>query len=341
MTVALLSRIQFAVSITFHYIYPPLSIGLSLAIFIMGLIYLKTKDPVWQRISKFWVKVFALTFALGIASGIPLPFAFGTNFARYSQFVGDVFGSVLSAEGFFAFLVEAGFLGILLFGWDRVSPLVHTFAAGMVTFGAHFSGFWIVIANAWMQAPTGYKLVQGPGGKIVAHVDRLKDIIFTESSLNHLSHTLFSAWLTGAFLMISIAAYYLYKERHVLFSIKTMKLGVLIALTSCIFQFISADSLARFVAKAQPEKLAAFEGVFETKSYTPAYVFGWVDGKTRKTHGLKVPGLLSLMVYRDAKSLYQDSMILIEVIGLWCKLLRMDMCRMSQVFLLKFPNIYV
>ena len=301
MTVALLSRLQFAISITFHYIYPPLSIGLSLAIFIMGIMYLKTKDKLWHKTMHFWVRVFSLTFALGVASGIPLPFAFGTNWAKFSKFTGDILGGLLSAEGFFAFLIEAGFLGILLFGWNKISAKVHTFAAGMVTFGAHFSGFWIVIANSWMQNPTGYKLVKGGGGHTIAHISSLWDVVFSQSSINHLVHTCFSAWLSAAFLILSISAYYLYKNRFLPFAKRSFKFAVLSAFIMCICQLLSADSLARFVAKAQPEKLAAMEGVFKTQEYTPAYAFGWVDTKNEKAYGLKVPGLLSLLVYRSAK----------------------------------------
>jgi cytochrome d ubiquinol oxidase subunit I len=268
----------------------------------MGIIYLRTKDPLWQKTMHFWIRVFALTFALGVASGIPLPFAFGTNWARFSKFTGDILGGLLSAEGFFAFLVEAGFLGILLFGWDKISAGMHTFAAGMVSFGAHFSGFWIVIANAWMQNPIGYKLVKGSGGHTVAHISSLWEVVTSSSSLNHLTHTLFSAWLTAAFLMISIASYYLYKKRFLPFSKRSFKFAIVLAFSCCIFQLISADSLARFVAKTQPEKMAAMEGVYKTQEYTPAYAFGWVDTNNKKAYGLKVPGLLSLLIYRNAKT---------------------------------------
>src|SRR6185503_8272192 len=151
MDVEILSRIQFAFTITFHYIYPPLSIGLSLALILMEGMFLKTKDPHWEKLTKFWLKVFSMTFALGVATGIPMMFSLGTNWARYSRFVSDVSGSIIGAEGMFAFLVEAGFLGLLLFGWNKVSPKMHFLATTFVSLGAHFSAVWIVSFNSWMQ----------------------------------------------------------------------------------------------------------------------------------------------------------------------------------------------
>ena len=155
MDVLTLSRIQFGLTIGFHYIYPPLSIGLGLMLVIMEAAWLKTKKPVYHQMARFWTKVFALTFALGVATGIVMEFEFGTNWASYSRFVGDVFGSALAAEGIFAFFLESGFLAILLFGWNKVGPKLHFFSTCMVTLGAHFSAIWIIVANSWMQTPAG------------------------------------------------------------------------------------------------------------------------------------------------------------------------------------------
>lgn len=165
MDAVMLSRIQFALTSSFHYIYPPLSIGLGLMLVIFEGIYVKTKNPLYRQITQFWVKIFALTFALGVATGLVQLFGFGTNWARYSRFVGDVFGSALGAEGVFAFFLEAGFLGVMLFGWERCSAKFHYFATICVSAGAHFSAIWIVVANSWMQTPAGYKIV-GEGGKL-------------------------------------------------------------------------------------------------------------------------------------------------------------------------------
>ena len=169
MDVTLLSRIQFAMTIGFHYLYPPLSIGLGVVLVVMEGLYLRTRLPIYQQMTRFWVRVFGLTFALGVATGIVMEFEFGTNWAAYSRFVGDVFGSALAAEGIFAFFLESGFLAVLLFGWDKVGRKLHFFATCMVCLGAHFSAIWIVVANSWMQTPAGYHIV-GEGLKARAEI---------------------------------------------------------------------------------------------------------------------------------------------------------------------------
>ena len=159
MDVLILSRIQFGLTIAFHYIFPPMSIGLSIILIIMEGIYLKTKNELYLQMTRFWVKIFGLIFALGVASGIVREFQFGTNWATYSRYVGDVFGSALAAEGIFAFFLESGFLAILLFGWNKVKPRTHFFSTIMVSLGAHFSAVWIVVANSWQQTPAGHHIV--------------------------------------------------------------------------------------------------------------------------------------------------------------------------------------
>ena len=301
MDAEILHRIQFGFSITFHYIYPPLSIGLSLAIILFEALYLKTKDPVWEHITKFWIRVFALTFALGVATGIPMMFSFGTNWARYSRFIGDVMGSALAAEGLFAFGMEAGFLGVLLFGWGKVSPFMHFMAAVCVSFGAHFSGFWITCVNSWMQTPAGYSIMKNALGEERAIVTNWFEMILNHSSLTHTVHVLFSTWLSGAFLIISISSYYLIKKKYKKFAIGSLKVALAIAAFSIVAQLASADHLARNVAKYNPEKFASFEGVYKTEEYTPIYAFGWVDRENQKVHGLGIPGMLSFLVHRDFK----------------------------------------
>jgi cytochrome d ubiquinol oxidase subunit I len=300
MDVEVLSRLQFAFTITFHYIYPPLSIGVSLAMIIMEGMYLKTRDILWEKLTKFWLKVFAMTFALGVATGIPMMFSLGTNWSRYSRFVSDVSGSLLGAEGMFAFLVEAGFLGVLLFGWNRVSPKMHFMSTILVSVGAHFSAIWIVSFNSWMQTPAGHKITTLADGTVVAEVVNWWKVFLSPSNLSHLTHVILGCWMAGAFLIISVAAYYILKGRHQAFAIRSMKVGLVIAMITAVLQLVSADHLARKVAKYNPEKFAAFEGVYKTEPYTPAYALGWVDAKNEKVYGLSVPGMLSWMTYRDA-----------------------------------------
>jgi len=299
MDVEILSRIQFAFTITFHYIYPPLSIGLSIALILMEALYLKTKDPVWEKLTKFWLKVFSMTFALGVATGIPMMFSLGTNWARYSRFVSDVAGSIIGAEGTFAFLVEAGFLGVLLFGWNRISPKMHLLSTILVSFGAHFSAVWIVSFNSWMHTPTGYRLTTLSDGTQVAQVANWGQVFFSPLNMSHIVHVLLGAWMSGAFFMVSVGAYYLLKKRHIEFSKKMLKVSLSMAIATSFLQLISADNLARKVARHNPEKFASFEGVFTTKSHTPAYAFGWVDSSQEKVYGLPIPGLLSFLTYRN------------------------------------------
>lgn len=302
MNVEILSRIQFAFTITFHYIYPPLSIGLSLALIFMEAMYLKTRDKIWEKMTKFWLKVFSMTFALGVATGIPMMFSLGTNWSKYSRFVGDVSGSIIGAEGTFAFLIEAGFLGLLIFGWKKISPKAHFLATVMVSFGAHFSAVWIVSFNSWMHVPTGHKLVKLADQVEVAQVADWWEVFFSPLNMSHISHVILGAWMAGAFLMLSVAAYYLLKKLHLEFAKKTFKLSVIMALITSVLQLVSADNLARKVSRYNPEKFAAFEGVYQTQEYTPAYAFGWVNSKKEKVYGLGVPGLLSFMTYRDFKT---------------------------------------
>lgn len=297
----ILSRIQFALNISFHYLFPPISIGLGLILVIMEGLYLKTKSEKYKAMTQFWIKIFALVFAVGVATGIVQTFAFGTNWARYSKFVGDVFGSALAAEGIFAFFLEAGFLGVLLFGWDRVKPKIHYFATICVCLGAHFSAVWIIIANSWMQTPAGH-VIEGSGENARAVITNFWQMVFNPSSMDRLLHVLIACWVTGAFFVMSVAAYYLLKKKHMEIAQTMMKLGLLIGGICLILQLVSGDSSARLVAKHQPAKLAAFEGVFETQPYTPISVVGWVDTDNEKVYGVKIPAGLSLLTYRNPET---------------------------------------
>lgn len=296
MDAVFLSRVQFALTSMFHYIYPPLSIGLGLMLVIFEGIYLKTKDPLYKEMTRFWTKIFALTFALGVATGVVQLFGFGTNWARYSRFVGDVFGSALGAEGIFAFFLESGFLGLMLFGWNRVSAGFHYFATICVCLGAHFSAVWIVVANSWMQTPTGFKIV-GEGVDAKAVVTDFWQMVFNPSSVDRLVHVILGCWLAGIFLVMSVSAYYYFKKKHLEFAKETMKISLIAAGVTLILQLISADSTAKGVAKSQPAKLAAMEGVYVTEPSTPMTLFGWVDETNETVSGPKIPGLLSFLSY--------------------------------------------
>ena len=292
-----LSRLQFAFTISFHYIYPPLSIGLGVVLVILEGLWLKTKNPLYHQMACFWTKVFALTFAIGVASGIVMEFEFGTNWATYSRYVGDIFGSALAAEGIFAFFLESGFLAILLFGWDRVGPKLHFFATCMVALGAHFSAVWIIVANSWQQTPAGYHIV-GEGMNARAEVTDFWAMVFNPSTMERLTHTLGGAWLAGATLVASVGAYYMLRGLHQNFARVSIKLGLALGLAVGLFQLFTGHHSAEVVARYQPAKLAAYEGHFETGP-APLYLAGWVDEKSGTTHGVALPGMLSWLVHGD------------------------------------------
>lgn len=299
MDLLLLSRVQFAVTIMFHYIYPPLSIGLGVVIVITETLYLLTKKDFYHKMSKFWVKVFGLTFALGVATGIVMEFEFGTNWSTYSRFVGDVFGSALAAEGVFAFFLESGFLAVLLFGWDKVSPFMHWLSALLVCLGAHFSAIWIVVAGSWMQTPAGYQIV-GEGLQARAQITDFWAMVFNPSSMERLAHVIFGCWLAGAFLVLSVSAYYLLKKKHVRFAQVSMKIGLGIALVAIIAQMITGRMSAETVAKYQPTKLAAMEAHYHEHAPADMYLWGYVDEKNQEVkYAVKIPGLLSYLMTGD------------------------------------------
>lgn len=297
MDVEILSRIQFAVTIAFHYLYPPLSIGLGVLLVIMEGMYLKTKNKLYEQMTKFWVKVFALTFAMGVASGIVMEFEFGTNWAAYSRFVGDVFGSALAAEGIFAFFLESGFLAVLVFGWNKVSPRVHFFSTVMVSFGSMLSAVWIVVANSWQQTPAGFHIV-GEGMNARAEITDFWAMVFNPSSMERLSHVLSGAWLAGSFFVLSVSAYYLLKNRHIEFAKASFKIAILLALFASLFQLVSGHRSAIGVSENQPAKLAAFEAHYDSSAPGDLYLFGWVNESEQKVNvGIKFPGLLSYLIY--------------------------------------------
>ena len=298
MDVEVLSRLQFAFTVAFHYIYPPLSIGLGLVMVVMEGLYLRTGNDAYHRLARFWTKIFALTFGIGVATGIVMEFEFGTNWAVYSRYVGDVFGSALAAEGIFAFALESGFLGVLLFGWNRVSPRVHFIATLGVWLGSMFSAVWIVVANSWQQTPAGYHIV-GEGLNARAEITDFWAMVLNPSSVERLLHVWIGAFLAGAFLVISVHAWYVLKGRHVELSRKAIRIALTVAVVASLGQLVTGHASADGVAHNQPAKLAAMEGHYEEHAPAHLYLFGWVDQDTRQVHGIKVPGGLSFLVHQD------------------------------------------
>lgn len=298
--VVLLARLQFALTIMFHYLFPPLSIGLGAQMVLMEGLFLWTKNPKWESLTRFFTKLFAVNFAVGVATGIVMEFEFGTNWATYSRFVGDVFGSALASEGIFAFFLESGFLAVLVFGWDRVSPRMHFFSTWMVFLGSCFSAVWIVVANSWMQTPAGYHIVPFRDG-LRAEITDFWAMVFNPSSLHRLGHVLLGALILGAFFVMSISAFYILKKRHEDMAKKAFGVGLHFGAIASVLMLVSGHGNANMVADHQPAKLAAFEGHFRSEEGpTALYVIGWPDEEAEEVrYGIAIPSLLSFLVHDD------------------------------------------
>jgi cytochrome d ubiquinol oxidase subunit I len=295
-----LARLQFTLTASYHFIFPPLSIGLGLMLLFVSGMYLRTKDSKWRRLSFFWVKIYGIVFAMGVATGVVMEFEFGMNWAEYSRFVGNVFGSLLAAEGVFAFFLEGGFLGLMLFGGNRLGPKMWFTASLMVVVGAHFSALWIVMANSWMQTPAGYAIQDLPTPRRAVMTD-FWQTVFTPSFGPRIMHVFFASWTAGAALVASVSAYYVLRKQQFA---DLGKAGLSIALPAFIVfavanAFIFGPESARNVAEYQPSKLAAMEGTWDTEAGAQAYLFGWVDTEAGTTTGVAVPNLLSFLATGD------------------------------------------
>jgi cytochrome d ubiquinol oxidase subunit I len=264
----LLARVQFALTIMFHFLFPPITIGLALLLTCIETARWRTGNDLYRRMSDFWLKIFAVNFAVGVATGIVMEFQFGTNWASYSRFVGDIFGAPLAAEGVLAFFLESGFLGLLLFGRNRISSFVRWLATTMVWLGATLSAFWIIVANSWMQTPAGYRVAAGR-----AELTDFWAAVFNPSTVPRYTHTITSAWVCGSFLMIAISAWYFLARRGTDVARASLKLGLVAALISTVLVFATGDRHAKQVARTQPAKFAAMEGLYSTEHGAPLILF--------------------------------------------------------------------
>ncbi len=292
MDAVMLARIQFALTIGFHYLFPPLTIGLGWMIFHYNNRYQENGDAVSQQLARFWTKVFAISFIIGVASGIVMEFQFGTNWADYSRFVGDIFGAPLAAEGVFAFFLESSFLGILLYGRKRVSQRMYWFSSLMVAVGATLSAFWIVVANSWQQTPAGYEVVEGR-----AVLVNFWEAVFNPSTLPRYFHVVMGALTVGTFFILGTSAWQLLKGRHVEFARASMRSAVVPAFGVIMLTMVVGHHHGFQVSQTQPAKLAAFEGLWETQTEAPLMLFGWPDQEDETNRfALRIPGLVSLFI---------------------------------------------
>ncbi len=292
----LVHRLHFAFTVTFHYLFPQLTMGLALLIVILKTMALRTGKEHYNRAARFWMKIFAINFALGVVTGIPMEFQFGTNWAQFSRAAGGVIGQTLAMEGVFSFFLESSFLGLFLFGEKRLGPKGHWFAAFMVFLGSWLSGYLIIATDAWMQRPVGYTL--GPSGEIM--LTSFWGLILNHWALWQYVHNMSGAVITGAFVMAALGAFYLLVGKHLPFGQTFVRVGVIAGIIASLFQlFPSGDFQGRMLARHQPVTLAAMEGLFYTQRGAPVAIIGQPDMENKRLDNpLEVPRVLSFLTYR-------------------------------------------
>lgn len=300
--VVLLSRIQFALTVAYHFLFVPLSIGLGLIMAIFATKYHRSRSEQDGNAMRFWVRIFTTTFAIGVATGITMEFSFGTNWADYSRFVGDIFGAPLAAEALFAFFLESVFLGILLFGRNKVSSLFYTVSAWLVWVGSCLSALWIIIANSWMQTPAGAELA-ADGSKAI--ITDFLAAAFNPSTLPRYTHVVVALLIMGAFASMCVGAWYLLKGKHTDFAMKTVKIGAAVGMVASCAMIVTAHSSAVEVSQEQPTKLAMMEGMYGDE-VPPLYAFGWVDEENQQViTPFAIPGGTSFLATGTWDTEYQ------------------------------------
>lgn len=298
------SRAQFALTAMYHWIFVPLTLGLAVVMGIMETVYYKTGDEFWKRAAKFWMKLFGINFAIGVATGIILEFEFGTNWSNYSWFVGDIFGAPLAIEGILAFFMEATFIAVMFFGWNKVSKGFHLSSTWLTGLGATISAWWILVANAWMQYPVGMEF--NPDTVRNEMVD-FWAVALSPVAINKFFHTVLSGWVLGAVFVVGVSCWFLLKNRDKRFALASIKIGSVFGLISIILSIWTGDSSGYDVARTQPMKLAAFEGFYEGETQAGLVAIGMLnpdkktydDGKEPFIFRLELPHLLSYLAARD------------------------------------------
>ncbi|HTV57368.1 MAG TPA: cytochrome ubiquinol oxidase subunit I [Verrucomicrobiae bacterium] len=291
-----LHRLHFAFTVTFHYLFPQLTMGLALLIFILKTAAIRTGDEHYNRAVRFWARIFGITFAMGVVTGIPMEFQFGTNWAQFSRITGGVIGQTLAMEGVFSFFLESSFLGLLLFGEKRLGQRGHWLASFMVFLGSWMSGYLIVATDAWMQHPVAYSVA--PNGEI--GLASFWGLILNPWALWQYAHNMSGAVITGSFVMAALGAFYLLSGRHQSYGKTFVRTGVTVGIIATILQlFPTGDTQGRLIAENQPTTLAAMEGLFESSSSAPVAVLGQPDVLNRRLDNpLTIPHALSFLTYR-------------------------------------------
>jgi cytochrome d ubiquinol oxidase subunit I len=296
MDVVLLSRLQFAAATMFHFLFVPLTLGLSVMVAIMETKYARTGDEVYLRMTKFWGRLFLINFALGVVTGITLEFQFGTNWSRYSAYVGDIFGSLLAIEATAAFFLESTLIGVWIFGWKKLSRRAHAAVMWFIAGAGNFSAIWILTANGWMQNPVGYVIRNGR-----AELADFAAVVFNKFSILQIIHVIPAAFLLSAFFVMGISAYHLLRKQHVEFATRSLRLGLVFGLISSLVVAGEGDLHGKYVAETQPAKLAAMESHWETMNGAPIYLLALPDQKGERNAFQvgRLPGALSYLGYGD------------------------------------------
>ncbi|MCS7203611.1 MAG: cytochrome ubiquinol oxidase subunit I [Thermodesulfovibrio sp.] len=296
MDTVLLSRLQFAITAAFHFIFVPLTLGLSLLIAYMETKYVKTGDKDYLRMAKFWGRLFIINFVLGVVTGITLEFQFGMNWAEYSRYVGDIFGSPLAIEATVAFFLESTFLGVWIFGWNRISPKLHALSIWLVALATNLSALWILIANGWMQHPVGYVI-----NNARAEMVDFWAVVTNPYGLLKFAHTVLSGWALAGFFVLGVSSYHLLKKNETEFFKKCFKIGAVFALVSSILVVGVGDFHAKEVARTQPTKLAAMEALWETTKDAPMYLLIIPDPKNERNsvEAIGIPSMLSILAGKE------------------------------------------
>lgn len=300
------SRAQFALTAIYHWFFVPLTLGLAFIVAIMETIYVRTGQEEWKRITKFWMTLFGINFAIGVATGIILEFEFGTNWSNYSWFVGDIFGAPLAIEGIMAFFLESTFIAVMFFGWNKVSKQFHLLASWLTAIGASLSALWILVANAWMQNPVGMRFNPDTARN---EMENFWEVLFSPVAVNKFLHTVSSSYVVGAVFVVGVSSWYLLKNRNVLFAQRSIIVASVFGLVMAVFMIFTGDGSARTMAKYQPMKFAAMENLQIGQKNAPLVAIGILKTRENDEHKredfmfkVEIPDMLSYMAFLDPNS---------------------------------------
>ncbi|MGE4312493.1 cytochrome ubiquinol oxidase subunit I [Desulfovibrio sp.] len=301
MDVVMLSRLQFAVAVFFHFIFVPLTLGLSVIIALMETRYVRTGDEFWKKQAKFWGKLFVINFTLGVVTGITLEFQFGTNWSRYSEYVGDIFGSLLAIEATVAFFLESTFLAVWHFGWNRVGKKLHLTSIWLVALAGNLSALWIILANGFMQNPVGYYINEVTKR---AELANFYEVVTNPYGWGMFAHTILASWVLGGFFVLGVSSWHLLRGSNTDFFRRAFKMVAPFTLIFALLLALSGDQQGKTVAKYQPAKLAAMEAHWETHTNVPFYLLVWPDAEneTNTVQAIGIPGLLSWIAFDDVNA---------------------------------------